>query len=114
SNAVKFTETGSVTVDVRAIEDDDSFEIAVTDTGIGLTDDRLEAIFEEFTQANASTTRRFGGTGLGLSLSKRIAMLLGGDITVESEVGVGSTFRFRFAADAAAHAARPAAHVLGS
>ena len=97
SNAVKFTEVGSVHVVASVpVGSTDELEIAVTDTGIGLERSQVERIFEEFTQADGSTTRRFGGTGLGLPLSRRIAELLDGDITVESRIGRGSTFRFRF------------------
>jgi signal transduction histidine kinase len=64
----------------------------VSDTGIGMTPDQMEHIFQPFTQADASTTRRYGGTGLGLAISRRFCQLLGGDITVESDPGRGSTF----------------------
>ncbi|TAK81363.1 MAG: GAF domain-containing protein [Betaproteobacteria bacterium] len=89
-NAVKFTEQG--TVRVRAKADGDSFSVAVTDTGIGIPADKLEHVFEEFTQADASSTRVYGGTGLGLTIARRLARLMGGDIAVESAPGAGSTF----------------------
>jgi CheY-like chemotaxis protein/HPt (histidine-containing phosphotransfer) domain-containing protein len=96
SNAVKFTERGNIDIRVEGTQQEEGkvwvrFEVA--DTGIGIPPDRLSAVFESFTQADGATTRRFGGTGLGLSISKRLAELMGGDITVESAVGKGSTFR---------------------
>jgi signal transduction histidine kinase/CheY-like chemotaxis protein len=91
SNALKFTERGSVTLSV-APHGDDRLAFAVRDTGVGVPPDKLDVIFEAFRQADGSTHRKFGGTGLGLSISRELARLLGGDIQVESEVGVGSTF----------------------
>ncbi len=90
SNAIKFTEAGAVTVTAR--HRDGAVAIAVADTGIGVPEDALDLIFEEFRQVDSGTTRRYGGTGLGLSISRHFARLLGGDITVESTLGVGSTF----------------------
>jgi CheY-like chemotaxis protein/anti-sigma regulatory factor (Ser/Thr protein kinase) len=90
SNAVKFTEEGTVTVMAR--RRDGKIDIAIADTGIGIPADKLELIFEEFRQVDSSTTRKYSGTGLGLSISRHLARLLGGDITVQSAVGVGSTF----------------------
>ncbi|MCA8962433.1 MAG: type IV pili methyl-accepting chemotaxis transducer N-terminal domain-containing protein, partial [Planctomycetes bacterium] len=91
-NAVKFTKKGSVRVAVDA--DDSSLKVAVQDTGVGIPADRLDTIFEKFTQGDSSTTREFGGTGLGLAISRELARQFGGDLLVESEPGVGSTFRF--------------------
>jgi len=91
SNAVKFTPAGQVTVSARGR--DDGVEIAVTDSGIGIAPDVLPIIFEPFRQGESGTTRRFGGVGLGLSIVRRLLDLLGGTITVETEVGRGSTFR---------------------
>ena len=90
SNAAKFTEAGRIAVRVR--RDDDRLSFAVEDTGIGLSPEQITRLFQRFTQADESTTRRFGGTGLGLALSRAFARLLGGDITVESRSGQGSTF----------------------
>jgi signal transduction histidine kinase/DNA-binding response OmpR family regulator/putative methionine-R-sulfoxide reductase with GAF domain len=90
SNACKFTENGSVTVTVR--KDDGCLSFAVADTGIGITDDQMARLFQEFSQADASTTRKYGGTGLGLTISQRLCKLMGGDISVESEPDVGTTF----------------------
>ncbi|GAB3834318.1 hybrid sensor histidine kinase/response regulator [Hymenobacter jeollabukensis] len=95
-NAIKFTTQGSVTVRVTARPEADQWRVrfAVQDTGIGIPADKLDAIFEDFSQANTSTTRQFGGTGLGLSIARNLVELHGGRLWVESEVGVGSTFLF--------------------
>jgi signal transduction histidine kinase/AmiR/NasT family two-component response regulator len=92
SNALKFTSAGSIEVAVRRSQDGVSFEVA--DTGIGVPKDKLEAIFEKFTQADASTTRRYGGTGLGLAICYELVRLLGGELTVASTEGEGSRFAF--------------------
>jgi signal transduction histidine kinase len=92
-NAVKFTEKGSITVDVHSYGS--GIEIDVIDTGVGISADELAVIFEPFRQLESAKTRRFGGTGLGLHIVKRLLELLGGRITVESEVGRGSTFHVR-------------------
>jgi signal transduction histidine kinase len=89
-NAAKFTAEGSITL--RAHAADGQVEIAVADTGIGIAPDKLELVFEEFEQADASSTRVHGGTGLGLTIARRLARLLGGDIDAESSPGAGSTF----------------------
>lgn len=91
-NAVKFTESGSVTLHVGPKGPDGMIEISVIDTGIGMTSDQLERIFDSFSQADASTTRRFGGTGLGTSISRQIVTLMGGELWAESTPGQGSTF----------------------
>ena len=97
SNANKFTEHGSITIDARQGEEDgrDWLTIAVADTGIGMTAEQMGKLFQEFSQADASTTRKYGGTGLGLAISKRFCQMMGGDITVASEPGKGSTFTVR-------------------
>lgn len=97
NNAIKFTERGRVRVKLsRSREHDgqDCLAISVEDTGIGINRDTIDRLFTPFSQADATTTRRYGGTGLGLSISKRLANLLGGDISVSSVEGEGSTFRF--------------------
>ncbi len=95
SNAMKFTTDGGVSG--RIYEEDELLVIAVTDTGIGISQDRLQAIFDRFTQADNSTTRKFGGSGLGLTITRKLAQVMGGDIEVESVEGEGSTFRARLA-----------------
>jgi PAS domain S-box-containing protein len=90
SNAVKFTTAGTITVTAR--HHDGTLTLAVTDTGTGIPAEALEQIFVEFRQVDNGPTRQYGGTGLGLSISRRLAQLLGGDITVQSTMGVGSTF----------------------
>ena len=96
SNALKFTERGEIRLHVSSVVEGNAniavFE--VTDSGIGMSDEQLLRIFQPFTQADDSTTRQFGGTGLGLTISKRLAELLGGELTVDSVPGVGSRFRF--------------------
>lgn len=96
-NAVKFTEKGHITteVDIKRSHDIAICTVKVTDTGIGITPEKLEHIFDKFTQADGSTTRVYGGTGLGLTISKHIVELMDGRMTVESTLGEGSTFTFR-------------------
>ena len=91
SNALKFTPTGSIAL-VAETEGRDRYRIAITDTGIGIAADKTTEIFESFRQADAGTTRQFGGTGLGLAICRNLARAMGGDISVESAVGQGSTF----------------------
>ncbi|HIK90669.1 MAG TPA: response regulator [Planctomycetes bacterium] len=94
-NAIKFTETGQVRIVTRLAKSASgrpNLKIEVIDTGIGMTPDQMKSMFQPFTQADASTTREFGGTGLGLTISKRLAEMLGGDITISSCPGEGSTF----------------------
>lgn len=97
-NAIKFTQIGSVSVSLKLVEQSQSqseIEITVRDTGIGISSSRLSVIFDIFTQADSSTSRRFGGSGLGLSISRRLTELMGGTIWAESELGMGSTFTVR-------------------
>jgi PAS domain S-box-containing protein len=91
-NAIKFTESGTVTVGVRCDPIAERMSFDIIDTGIGMTPEQMSHLFEAFVQADMSTTRKFGGTGLGLRISKRLAQLLGGDISVSSKPGTGSTF----------------------
>ncbi|MGE5371971.1 MAG: GAF domain-containing protein [Solirubrobacterales bacterium] len=98
-NAVKFTENGGVTVGAAFEQDQNTVTVWVQDTGIGIEPEALSFIFDEFRQADGSTTRRFGGSGLGLSISRGLIELLGGSIRVESEPGRGSTFRVTLPAD---------------
>ena len=94
SNAAKFTHEGTVTLHINRTEEAEVswLTFAVSDTGIGIAEDKVEHVFEEFAQADNSTTRDYGGTGLGLAISKRFCKLLGGDLSVQSELGEGSTF----------------------
>jgi signal transduction histidine kinase/DNA-binding response OmpR family regulator len=96
ANAIKFTDRGFVEMTVKCMPSAQSsvIQIDIRDTGIGMTDEQASRLFQPFTQADNSTTRKFGGTGLGLAISKRLARLLGGDITVTSRAGLGSTFSF--------------------
>jgi signal transduction histidine kinase/CheY-like chemotaxis protein len=100
SNANKFTERGCVTVDVARVTGKGGEEItmAVIDTGIGLSSEQISRLFQEFVQADPSTTRRYGGTGLGLAISRRFCQMMGGEITVASELGKGSNFTIRLPA----------------
>lgn len=113
SNACKFTENGLVELAVRraAVDDDGGgsatgpangnfIEMVVRDNGIGMSREQLETVFDEFTQGDSSTTRRYGGTGLGLAITKRLCEILGGDISVRSELEEGTTFVVRLPADA--------------
>jgi adenylate cyclase len=99
SNACKFTEQGEVKLRARRVRDGrDWIEMAVADTGIGMTADQQAKLFEEFSQAEATTAQRFGGTGLGLAITRKLARMMGGDVTVTSEPGKGSVFTVRLPA----------------
>ncbi|MGD1807618.1 ATP-binding protein [Dapis sp. BLCC M126] len=95
-NAIKFTQSGKVEVSAKVLENqlENSLEITVADTGIGIPSDKLDRIFESFEQADGSTSREYGGTGLGLAITKKLVELHGGSLYVSSEVGVGSQFKF--------------------
>jgi GAF domain-containing protein/CheY-like chemotaxis protein len=97
SNANKFTEKGTVTIAARhePIDGREWVTVAVTDTGIGMNTEQMERLFQEFSQADSSTTRKYGGTGLGLAISRHFCRMMGGDITVDSQPGEGSTFTIR-------------------
>jgi signal transduction histidine kinase len=97
SNAAKFTDHGTISLTVQQ-DSDDWLNFAVSDTGIGMTEEQLGRLFEAFSQAEASTRSRYGGTGLGLAISRHFCRLMGGDLTVESVYGQGSTFTVRLPA----------------
>ena len=90
SNAAKFTEKGTVTLNVKL--EDKNIRFDVTDTGIGMSKKQLDKVFEEFTQAETSTSKKYGGTGLGLPISKKMTELMGGYMEVKSKKGKGTTF----------------------
>jgi signal transduction histidine kinase len=99
SNACKFTKQGDVTLRARKVADGHNFiELAVADTGIGMTAEQLTRLFQEFSQAEASTAKTYGGTGLGLAITRKLARMMGGDVTVTSEHGKGSVFTVRLPA----------------
>src|SRR5215467_2724488 len=105
SNACKFTKQGEVRLHVKKIVDGRNWiEIAVADTGIGMTPEQQAKLFEEFTQADSSTARQYGGTGLGLAITRKLARMMGGDVTVTSEPGKGSVFTVRLPGSADAQA----------
>lgn len=97
SNAVKFTEQGLISLDITYDTNSQSIEFAIKDSGIGMSEHEIERVFKPFEQADATTTRRFGGTGLGLCISKNLAQLLGGDVYLQSTPGVGSCFSVKIA-----------------
>ena len=100
SNACKFTKQGEVTLQgAQGGDGRDWIELAVSDTGIGMTPEQQAKLFEEFSQADATTAQRFGGTGLGLAITRKLARMMGGDVTVASEPGKGSVFTVRLPGD---------------
>ena len=105
SNACKFTERGTISLDVfrETVDGSDWLSFGVSDTGIGLTEEQMERLFQAFSQAETVITRNYGGTGLGLAISKGFCQMLGGDVYVESESGVGSTFTIRLPAEVFDH-----------
>lgn len=104
-NAIKFTAEGEIAIDI--ILDQDKVRFEVSDTGVGIASEALELIFEPFEQANVQVSRQFGGTGLGLSIARQLVQLMGGELTVESTLNVGSTFRFTIALPASAASSAP-------
>ena len=94
-NAIKFTDTGEVAIKVRTAPEQGLLHFTVSDTGIGIPEDKRESIFAPFTQVDNSSTRRFGGTGLGLTISTRLVEMMGGKLWAESQPGKGSTFTIR-------------------
>src|SRR5262249_16782583 len=100
SNACKFTDKGSIRVAVSrsAEEGEDWVTFQVSDTGIGMTGEQMQKLFQSFSQADLSTTRKYGGTGLGLAITRKLCQLMGGDVTVVSAPGQGSTFTIRLPA----------------
>lgn len=115
-NAIKFTEVGHVLIEVSGTSEDGIFnaDIAVTDTGIGISKDHVGLVFDEFKQAEMSTTRRYGGTGLGLAISQRFSRAMGGDIKVRSVKGEGSTFTLSLPLKLAESSATPVAGNISS
>ena len=104
SNACKFTKEGEIRLRARRVANGrDWIEFAVADTGIGMTPEQQAKLFEEFSQADAATAQRFGGTGLGLALSRKLARMMGGDVTVTSEPGKGSMFTVRLPSSGMTH-----------
>src|SRR5207253_7263299 len=117
-NAIKFTDQGEVDVSASVVRRDGggaTVQFRVRDTGIGISPEQLGTIFQEFTQADASMTRRYGGTGLGLAISRRLVALMGGELAVTSEVGRGSEFTFAltFPLEAGGQATAPPPVSLG-
>lgn len=97
NNAVKFTEGGEIVISSQVLESNENqvkIKFAIKDTGVGMTEEQLGKLFQSFSQADGSTTRKYGGTGLGLTIAKRLTEMMGGEIWVESELGHGSTFSF--------------------
>ncbi|CAN5257260.1 hypothetical protein BH10PSE1_BH10PSE1_34640 [soil metagenome] len=115
SNAVKFTEAGKVEYVIHSTRLNDKrvrFDFSVADSGSGISPEDLQRLFQPFTQVDASSTRRFGGTGLGLTIARRMANIMGGDITVTSEIGVGSTFTLTVEAEVVEWSAVEAAEAI--
>jgi signal transduction histidine kinase len=105
SNACKFTERGTITLAIAREHDEasggEAVMLRVSDTGVGMTPAQMDRLFEAFAQAEASTTSKYGGTGLGLAITKHFSQMMGGDVTVQSELGQGSTFTVRLPATVA-------------
>ncbi len=101
SNACKFTQQGNITLEAERRPNDgrDRIVCRICDTGIGMTPEQVTKLFQPFTQADPSTTRKYGGTGLGLVISRKICRMMGGDVVIESEMGKGSTFTLQVPAE---------------
>ena len=114
SNAAKFTEQGTVTLEVKRGpgEGDGSVEFAVIDSGIGMSPDQKDHLFQSFYQGDSSSTRKYGGTGLGLAISRRFIQMMGGEVTVQTSLGTGSTFFVRLPARVSGLAVPPEAEVM--
>ena len=110
SNAAKFTEAGTISLNAirEPVDGADWLTFRVCDTGVGMTPEQIGKLFQVFSQAETSTTRKYGGTGLGLAITRRFCHMMGGEITVESEYGVGSIFTIRLPARVGAHKVKPA------
>jgi signal transduction histidine kinase len=107
-NASKFTEHGTIRLDAtrQTMDGADWMTFSVSDTGIGMTPEQMEKLFQPFLQAEASMTRKYGGTGLGLEITRRFCKILGGDITAKSKLGEGSTFTIQLPAEVDKHKAQ--------
>src|SRR5690606_16752692 len=114
-NAIKFTSEGEVGIEVMPGEDVGEVEFIIRDTGIGIPSDKIDGLFQPFTQVDAATTRKFGGTGLGLAISKEIVERIGGRITCSSTLGVGTAFRFsaKYPVDGSGRSAEPVVDLTG-
>ena len=113
SNAIKFTQTGGVEMVARFFDDRHSLQVDVIDWGIGIAQEHQQQLFQRFTQADATSTRKYGGTGLGLTITKRLVEMLEGTISFESEVNKGTTFRRTIPVGLSQSAAKPALASLG-
>ncbi|MEM7331504.1 MAG: response regulator [Chloroflexota bacterium] len=112
SNAVKFTTRGEITINVDYSQSSKKIHFSVEDTGIGIPKDRVSRLFQSFSQVDSSTTRQFGGTGLGLAISKQLCEMMGGEMWVESELNIGSTFHFTILANAVHESTIPLGNAL--
>ena len=114
SNAAKFTDQGTIQLEVERARQDhvDWLTFRVRDTGIGMTGEQTDKLFRTFSQADVSTTRKYGGTGLGLVITQVFLQMMGGDISVERELGSGSTFTIRLPAEVVEHKIDPISAII--